>query len=102
MRVLDIELPPFRKVWYKEEMDAKEFKITREAKVKMRAYPQDVMPHGIKNAMEALKSRGGAPLPIDKEKGGEIIVNKIFFDDSGTSAFKEAPKSERRRLGRTA
>ena len=92
MRELDIELPPFKKVWYKEEKDAKEFTI-----MKMRAYLHEVMPQGIKNAMEALKSRGGggAPLPIDKETGGEIIVNKIFFDDTGTSAFKEAPKSEK-------
>ena len=95
MRELDIELPPFKKVWYKEEKNAKEFTIIREVQVKMRAYLQEVMPQGIKNSMEAMKSRGGAALPMDREKGGEIRVNKIFFDDSGTSAFKEVPKSEK-------
>ena len=59
MREIDIELPPFKKVWYKEEKEAKEFTIIREVHVKMKAYLQEVMPQGIKNTMEVLKSRGG-------------------------------------------
>ena len=45
------------------------------------------MPQGIKEAMEALKTKLGKPKLI--EEGKEIKISKICFDDTGTSAFKE-------------
>ena len=53
----------------------------------MIAWLQEVMPQGIKEALEVLNTRLGKPKPI--EEGKEIKIIKIYFDDTCTSAFKE-------------
>ena len=82
MRRLELELPPFVRQWKNGDGS-----INKETPVKMEAWLQEVMPQGIKEAMEALKTKLGKPKPI--EEGKEIKISKICFDDTNTSAFKE-------------
>ena len=82
MRQLELELPVFMRKWNKPDGT-----LDKETPVRMTAWLQEVMPQGIKEALEALKARLGTPKPI--EEGKEIRTSKIYFDDTGTSAFKE-------------
>ena len=70
MRQLELELPVFMRKWNKPDGT-----LDRETPVRMTAWLQEVMPQGIKEALEALKARLGTPKPI--EEGKEIRISKI-------------------------